>query len=96
MADTEDKTGISPPSEELSSKATSSSSPSHAYEAFSQAHKTVILAIVTCAALSTFISADIYLPLLPTLAEVLNVSISMVNLTVTFFMLIFAIGVSSI
>lgn len=64
------------------------------YAAFSQAQKTVILAIVTCAALATFISADIYLPLLPKLAEVLNVSISMVNLTVTFFMLSFAVGVS--
>ena len=68
--------------------------PPSPYNAFSQGQKTLVLAVATCAAVSTFFSANIYLPLLPTLSRELGVSISMINLTVTFFMLLFAIGVS--
>lgn len=63
------------------------------YSAFSPARKKFILSIVIAKAFIAPVSAGIYMPLLPTLAEDLNVSPTLINLTVTVFMLTFAVAV---
>ncbi|KKZ68738.1 hypothetical protein EMCG_05647 [[Emmonsia] crescens] len=62
------------------------------YSAFSPARKKFILSIVIAKAFIAPVSAGIYMPLLPTLAEDLNVSPTLINLTVTVFMLTFAVA----
>ncbi|OAX82777.1 hypothetical protein ACJ72_02865 [Emergomyces africanus] len=62
------------------------------YSAFSPARKKFILSIVVAKSFIAPVSAGIYMPLLPILAEDLNVSPTLINLTVTVFMLTFAVA----
>ena len=67
--------------------------PTLPYTAFPPARKNMMLAIVTWMAFLGPLSGNIYLPLLPVLARELRVSATLINLTVTVFMLVFAVAV---
>lgn len=63
------------------------------YSAFSAARKKFILSLVVAKAFIAPVSGSIYMPLLPVLTEDLKVSPTLINLTVTVFMLTFAVAV---
>ncbi|QSS59358.1 dityrosine transporter A [Histoplasma capsulatum] len=62
------------------------------YSAFSAARKKFILSLVVAKAFIAPVSGSIYMPLLPVLTEDLKVSPTLINLTVTVFMLTFAVA----
>lgn len=62
------------------------------YTAFSNRRRQFLLAIVTVAAFLTPVSGNIYLPALPTLAREFKVSDVAINVSVSLFMLVFAIA----
>jgi hypothetical protein len=63
------------------------------YTAFSPARRNTMLAVVTWTAFLGPLSGNIYLPLLPILERELRVSATLINFTVTVFMLVFAVAV---
>lgn len=62
------------------------------YTAFSDDRRKLLLAIVTAAAFLAPVAGNIYLPALPTLAKEFGVSDVAINLSVSLFMLVFAIA----
>jgi hypothetical protein len=65
------------------------------YSAFTPKRRTLILVITTVAGFFGPLSGGIYLPALPILATEFEVAEVLINATVSVFMVVFAIGVSS-
>lgn len=63
------------------------------YTAFPRRRRNFIFLVVTAAGLFGPLSGGIYLPALNVLAEDFNVSANLINVTVSVFMLVFAVGV---
>lgn len=63
------------------------------YTAFSKQRRNFILLVVTAAGLFGPLSGGIYLPALNVLAKDFHVSGNLINVTVSVFMLVFAVGV---
>lgn len=61
-----------------------------AYSSFSKKRKILVVFIVTCAGFLGPVSGNIYIPILPMLQEVFNVSETCINATVSVFMAVFA------
>lgn len=68
-------------------------SPPILYTAFSTQRRNFILFVVTAAGFFGPLSGGIYLPALNVLAKDFNVSANLINVTVSLFMLVFAVGV---
>jgi hypothetical protein len=66
------------------------------YSALTPSRRRTILALVTVAGFFGPLAGNIYLPALPTLATDFGVGITEINVTVTVFMAVFAVGVSLI
>ena len=64
--------------------------PTPPYSAFSSRRRSLILAIVTLAGFLGPVSGNIYIPILPQMQEVFNVSATTINGTVSVFMVVFA------
>ncbi|KAK2774108.1 Dityrosine transporter 1 [Onygenales sp. PD_12] len=88
-----DKEGTLPQAEEIAEGTISAPPPPPPpYTAFSPARKNFILAILISKGFVAPVSGGIYFPLLPVIATDLKVSAALTNLTVTVFMLTFAVA----
>jgi hypothetical protein len=67
-----------------------------AYTAFSPGRRRFIFAVTTIAGFFGPLAGGIYLPALPVLEKDFHVSATAINVTVTVFMAVFAVGVSDI
>ncbi|KAL9542072.1 hypothetical protein PS6_009986 [Mucor atramentarius] len=63
-----------------------SSPPEEPYSIFSKRKKTVIVAIVSCSALFSPLSSNIYYPAIEVIQKDMNTTINMINLTITMYM----------
>lgn len=66
------------------------------YSAFSPGRRRYILTVTTIAGFFGPLAAGIYLPALPVLERDFNVSVTAINVSVSVFMAVFAVGVSSV
>ncbi|OTA58936.1 MFS general substrate transporter [Hypoxylon sp. EC38] len=75
------------PEEAQSAPPLSSSAPEEPYSIFDKRQKALIVLIVSTAATFSGFASNIYFPALPTIADDLNISIELVNLTVTSYLI---------